>query len=176
MITSGNCHYAKNRSSFKEYRRVGKSIPNGIVEGASTFIAGVGTVELKVRTSPEESSPVRTLVLENVLHIPDAMCNGFSVPLYHTIHGGSARLGTPSGTDRHYRPLWCGEFFKGLDKLMLAGNPQGVSYLDDGPKMLSMYIGDEDLMEIIGPREVVDEKASEKGQLQDEISDCQCQD
>ena len=59
---------------------------------------------------------------------------------------------------------------------MLAGNPQGVSYLDDGPKMLSMYIGDEDLMEIIGPREVVDEKASEKGQLQDEISDCQCQD
>ncbi|EEA23556.1 hypothetical protein TMatcc_002433 [Talaromyces marneffei ATCC 18224] len=70
MITTGNCHYAKNRSSFKEYRRVGKSIPNGVIEGILTFIAGVGSVELRVRTAYEERSSVRTLVLQDVLHIP----------------------------------------------------------------------------------------------------------
>lgn len=174
MITTGNCHYAKNRSSFKEYRRVGRSIPNGIIEGITTFIAGVGTVELKVQTSHDERSPVRTLVLENVLHVPDANCNGFSIPVYHTIHGGSARLGKPSGTDEQYRPLWCSEEFKGLNKLVLAGNPQGESYLGDDINMLSMYIGEKDLEEIVGPREVANEKASEKRQLEDEIPDNPC--
>lgn len=154
MITTGNCHYAKNRSSFKEYRRVGKSVPNGIIEGITTFIAGCGTVELKVQTSREEGSSVRTLVLEDVVHIPEAKCNGFSVAVYHTLHGGSTRLGRePSGRDEEYRPLWCSEEFKGLNKLVLAGNPQGESYLGDGVKMLSMYIRDEDLEEIVGPRE-----------------------
>ncbi|KUL89745.1 hypothetical protein ZTR_00549 [Talaromyces verruculosus] len=149
MVTTGNCHYAKNRSSFKEYRRVGKSVPNGIIEGITTFIAGVGTVELKVETSREEGSLVRTLVLEDVLHVPEANCNGFSVAVYHTLHGGSTRLGRePSGTDEEYQPLWCSEEFKGLNKLVLAGNPQGESYLGDGVKMLSMYIGDEDLERI----------------------------
>ncbi|PCH00023.1 Hypothetical protein PENO1_050280 [Penicillium occitanis (nom. inval.)] len=153
MVTTGNCHYAKNRSSFKEYRRVGKSVPNGIIEGTTTFIAGVGTVELKVQTSREEGSLVRTLVLEDVLHIPDARCNGFSVAMYHTVHGGSTRLGRePSGSDEEYQPLWCSSEFKGLNKLVLAGNPQGESYLGDAVKMLSMYIGDEDHEGIVGPR------------------------
>lgn len=110
-------------------------------------------MELKVQTSREEGSLVRTLVLEDVLHIPQANCNGFSVAVYHTLHGGSTRLGRePSGSDAEYQPLWCSEKFKGLNKLVLAGNPQGESYLGDGVKMLSMYIGDEDLEGIVGPR------------------------
>ena len=99
MITFGNCHYAKNRSSFKEYRRVGKSSETSVVEGTTTFIAGVRTVELKVQTSHDKRSLIQTLVLEDVLHIPDANCNSFSIPVYHTLHGGSTRLGKPSGTD-----------------------------------------------------------------------------
>jgi hypothetical protein len=172
MITTGNCHYAKNRSSFKEYRRVGKSIQNGVIEGMTTFVAGVGTVELKVQTTHEEGSPIRTLVLEAVLHIPDAKCNGFSVAVYHTVHGGSTRLGLePSGTDEEYKPLWCGEQFKGLAKLVLEGNPQGESYLGDGIKMLSMYIGDKDLEEIVGPREEDAVKADRKRENEEKDDD-----
>lgn len=177
MITTGNCHYAKNRSSFKEYRRVGKSIPNGVIEGITTFVAGVGTVELKVQTTHDKGSPVRTLVLEDVLHIPEATCNGFSVAVYHTLNGGSTRLGRePSGTDEGYQPLWCSEEFKGLNKLVLAGNPQGESYLGDGVKMLSMYIGDRDLDEIVGPREERDVKPSVKEHPENEIPESPCLD
>jgi hypothetical protein len=79
IIVSGNCHYAKNRSSFKVYRRVGRMIRDAT--GAETYIAGVGTVELNVRASSKKGSPTRSLVLENVLHVPDAVCNGFSIGL-----------------------------------------------------------------------------------------------
>lgn len=177
MITTGNCHYAKNRSSFKEYRRVGKRVPSGIIEGISTFVAGVGTIELKVQTTRERGSPVRTLVLRDVLHIPEANCNGFSVAVYHTLHGGSTSLGRePSGTDSEYQPLWCSEGFKGLNKLVLAGNPQGESYLGDGIKMLSMHIGCEDLEEIIGPRQGRDEEGSEEQLPEYVLPDRPCMD
>ncbi|EED22777.1 conserved hypothetical protein [Talaromyces stipitatus ATCC 10500] len=132
-----------------EYRRVGKDVSTGWIQGMTTYVAGVGTVELKVQPKLEEGSPFRTLVLENVLHIPGAVCNGFSVAVYHTIHGGIARTGrTAEGTDEDGYPLWCSEDFKGLKKLVLAGNPQGESYLDDGPKVLSVNI---DMDEIMSP-------------------------
>ncbi|KAA8649626.1 hypothetical protein EYZ11_002658 [Aspergillus tanneri] len=142
MIVSGTCHYAKNRSSFKEYRRVGQKVPNGLFkDGPETYIAGVGTVELNVRTNPKKGSRTRTLVLENVLHVPDAICNGFCFAKYHATHGGMASLDSVwKGTDKQGSPLWYGQPFRGLEKLVLAGNPQGESYLDDGPKFLSMYV------------------------------------
>ncbi|RAH85140.1 hypothetical protein BO86DRAFT_407521 [Aspergillus japonicus CBS 114.51] len=125
MVVSGTNHYAKNRASFKSYRPVNRMVSNGTL-----FIAGVGTVELSVRASPARGSPTRTLVLDNVLHIPKAICNGFCFGQYHTIHKG-----TP---------------FCGLEKLALAGNPQGESDLnEDDINMLSLYIDKQDLQNIL---------------------------
>ncbi|PYI16784.1 hypothetical protein BO99DRAFT_414746 [Aspergillus violaceofuscus CBS 115571] len=147
MVVSGTNHYAKNRASFKSYRPVNRMVSNGTL-----FIAGVGTVELIVRASPDGGSPTRTLVLDNVLHIPKAICNGFCFGQYHTIHKGTVSLGVDyyHGTDEQGAELWFGQPFCGLEKLALAGNPQGESYLnEDDIKMLSLYIDKQDLQNIL---------------------------
>ncbi|KAL4863507.1 hypothetical protein BDV12DRAFT_177432 [Aspergillus spectabilis] len=151
MIVSGSCHFAKNRSSFVTYRRVGYKVSNSLTGGTDTFVAGVGTVELRVRSSNRKGFPIRTLVLENVLHIPSAICNGFCWAKYHSAHGGSVSLRKEfSGTDGQDHPLWYGQSFRGLNKLVLAGNPQGESYLEDGESyILSMYIDEDDLKKIL---------------------------
>ncbi|RWR00118.1 hypothetical protein C8Q69DRAFT_441164 [Paecilomyces variotii] len=45
MLVMGSCHYARNRSSFKEYRRVGRKVTTAVIPG-DVYVAGVGTVEL----------------------------------------------------------------------------------------------------------------------------------
>lgn len=140
MVVSGDCHYAKNRSSFKNYRRV-----RGTAQGVP--VIGMGTVELEVQRAPQ-SLDTYTLVLENVLHIPTAMCNGFNSPRF----GGSQTWtkGGVQGLDAsNGEPLWYGTEFCGLNKLVLAGNPQGESVLEEKAKdgyrfMLSMYLSAEE--------------------------------
>ncbi|KAB8068244.1 hypothetical protein BDV29DRAFT_184889 [Aspergillus leporis] len=154
MIVSGHCHYARNRSSFVTYRRVGRHISDSMMGGSKTFVAGVGTVELKVRPSKKQGLPTRTLVLDNVLHIPSAISNGFCWAIYHFAHGGEMACSREgfSATDGQNHPLWCGQPFCGLQKLVLAGNPQGESYLEDGKAYaLSMYIDEEELEKVLHP-------------------------
>ncbi|KAB8257964.1 hypothetical protein BDV32DRAFT_126468 [Aspergillus pseudonomiae] len=148
VIVSGNCHYAKNRSSFKVYRRVGRMVPDAT--GAETYIAGAGTVELNVRTSSKKGSPTRSLVLENVLHVPNAVCNGFSIGVYYATHGGTTSF-SPffRGTDEQDSALWYGKPFHGLQKLVLAEDPQGESYLENGPEILSLSLSVAKLEEIL---------------------------
>ncbi|OJJ51974.1 hypothetical protein ASPSYDRAFT_165369 [Aspergillus sydowii CBS 593.65] len=105
IIVSGNYHYANNRSSFKVYRRVGRMVLDAA--GAETYIAGVGTVELNVRTSSRKESPTHSHVLENVLHVPNAVCNGFFCGIYYATHGGTASFGPFFiGTDEQGSALW----------------------------------------------------------------------
>lgn len=150
IIVSGTSHYARDRSSFVTYRRVGRTVSSGLI-GGNIFVAGIGTVELKVRPSKTENLPTRTLVLDNVLHVPSAICNGFCFAKYQRAHGGSVSFGIDMyGTDRQKHPLWYGVPFCELEKLALAGNPQGESYLEDITRSdispsLSMYIDNKDL-------------------------------
>lgn len=149
IAVSGSCHYARNRSSFKEYRQVGKTVKTGVIS-PELLVYGVGTVELKVRSSPKEGSPTRTLVLGNVLHIPTAICNGFCFAKHPETRYGSTILNPMMQSfDAEGRPLWYTEEFYGVSRLVLDGNPQGETYLSDGPKFLSMHIGTEDLEEIL---------------------------
>ena len=67
MVVSVNCHYAKDRSTFTNYRKVGKSAQNFAALAAMVYVAGVGTVELKVQALLDKGSPIRTLVLKNIL-------------------------------------------------------------------------------------------------------------
>ncbi|KAI9375677.1 hypothetical protein BJX61DRAFT_92921 [Aspergillus egyptiacus] len=74
LLTPGNSHFAKNRSSFTTYRRAPSKV-------GGRRVLGVGTVELKVRRSPEDGR-MNILVLEDVLHMPNAACNGLCVRKY----------------------------------------------------------------------------------------------
>jgi hypothetical protein len=92
-------------------------------------VLGIGTVELEVRRSPDRpTADTYKLVLENVLYIPDAVCNGFN----HTLYGGLQTLnyktgGCAQGFNSDREPIWYGDRFCDLWRLMLAGNPHGDS-------------------------------------------------
>ncbi|KAL2814091.1 hypothetical protein BDW59DRAFT_178067 [Aspergillus cavernicola] len=145
MVVSGACHYAKDRPSFITYRPVCKDIKDDSpFSPTRIFVAGIGTVELSVRSSPEKNAPTRTLVLDQVLHIPSALSNGFNMTGYHYHYGGAAGVLQAKDADGH--PFWHAEEFCGLGKLVLAGNPQGLSYSKEGKYYaLSSYISPEDI-------------------------------
>ncbi|KAI2899503.1 hypothetical protein CBS76997_2368 [Aspergillus niger] len=71
---ASNTHIAKNRSSFSSYRRAPCKIAN-------QRVLGVGTVQLRVQRAPDDPR-TNTLVLHDVLHMPNAKCNGISVAKY----------------------------------------------------------------------------------------------
>ncbi|KAK9327891.1 hypothetical protein V1520DRAFT_347548 [Lipomyces starkeyi] len=134
MIVSGDCHYARDRSCFKVYRPV-----SGTAGGAR--VVGIGTVELPVKSSPTGSG-THVLVLENVLHIPDAICNGFNA----ASTGGGVRWSRDGvqGFDSDSQPLWYAVMFAGLAKLVIEGNSQGYSVLEEKHLMLSIYLTTEE--------------------------------
>ncbi|KAL4967680.1 uncharacterized protein BDV14DRAFT_168998 [Aspergillus stella-maris] len=149
MIVSGSCHYAKNRSAFTTYRRVGRQMGGGL---SSIYVAGIGTVRLQVRSSAARGAPTRTLELHNVLHTPGTICNGFNSMAWLRSEGGPS-TDPYSGTDELDAPFWYSKEFLGLNRLVLAGNPQGESYLPrDTALALSLYIDSMDLKEISTPR------------------------
>jgi hypothetical protein len=139
MIVSGNCHYAKNRSSFKTYTHI-----QGTAGGAA--VIGVGSVELLVKRSPEGPG-TKKLVLDDVLHIPSAICNGFNPNRKPGRCGITASQGLMQGFvgPGEDQPAWHARDFCGLYRLVLEGNPQGESELrGDGPKLLSIYLSEEE--------------------------------
>ena len=72
MMVGGHCHYAKDLHWFgDDYKKINPLIVDGEHE-----VIGIGTVELIVRCSTK-NFVTQTLVLRNVLHIPEALCNGF---------------------------------------------------------------------------------------------------
>lgn len=157
MIVSGNCHYTKDRSSFKTYRRIEKMIRTGKTFAGlrDTFVSGIGTVELKVCISSDEGSPNGVLVLENVLHVSSAMCNGFNPRKYHDRNGGEVTdcEGKWRGSRRNGEPLWESLPFVGFQKLALAGNPQGDSSFGLNAMFFpgwDLEISDKDLKSILG--------------------------
>jgi hypothetical protein len=141
MVVCGES-YARNRSSFKTYRRVHGTSTDG------ANIVGIGTVELSVPRSSTDSSE-HVLVLRDVLHIPTAICNGFSLnSIDHITNFGAEGV---QGFDRAGNPIWYSERFAGLSRLVLAGNPQGESQLKDGTHyFLSVYVDPEEMTRMAG--------------------------
>jgi hypothetical protein len=117
IVVSGSCHYAKDRSSFKTYRQL-----QGTAQGIT--VIGIGTVELQTLRSPDNPGS-HTLVLEDVLHIPSAICNGFNPALYGCLSFWQGSV--TQGFDENDMPIWYGKSFCGVRRLELAGNPQGES-------------------------------------------------
>lgn len=141
IILTCGAQYAKNRSSFKTYQRIDK-----VKLKSGTEVVGRGSVELEVLRSPD-SSESHTLVLENVLHIPDALCNGVTIPkgTHDTSFSPIMR-----GFDEEGRPYWYGDEFRNFSRLALAGNHEGDSPLEDeeahpGPFYLSLRLDEDEI-------------------------------
>lgn len=140
----------KDRSSFKSYRKVGISAQNYAALADMVYVAGVGTVELEVQALREAGSPMRTLVLKNVLHIPDAICNGFGFIEYHKFYGSLNRRNTSQGLDEDGNALWCSRLFQGVaHRLVLPGRSRSKSYSNYDLQSLDVYIENEDMLEIL---------------------------
>ncbi|KAL4890684.1 hypothetical protein BDV59DRAFT_183972 [Aspergillus ambiguus] len=148
MVVSGNCHYARDRASFTSYRPVTLRIKNNIFNPhEELYVEGVGTVQLTVCRGRNDPSP-QVLVLEDVLHIPEAICNGFNPLLYGSSMSCNASYW--EGGDVNGQPLWYGLPFAGATRLVLWGNPQGDSEMIDGRHYtLSLYITPEEKQAIV---------------------------
>ncbi|KAE8147862.1 hypothetical protein BDV25DRAFT_142340 [Aspergillus avenaceus] len=142
IVTGGNCHYAKNRATFRSYRRAPGKI-------GGSRVLGVGSVELRVRRGSEDER-TNTLVLNDVLHMPNARCNGLSLPKYQDANplsgvddeGEHFQAKSEDGSE----PLWYTEEFRGLSRVVLAGQPQGESVLKDSENCTpSVTASDEEL-------------------------------
>lgn len=148
-MVGGTNHYAKNRSAFTTYRRAPCKV-NG-----HTRVLGVGTVKLDLERSPQDPSTY-TLFLHDVLHIPEAVCNGISI---NPGFMGAGNYGISWGDKRIYdadteEPCWYARAFHndGLMRCVLAGDPRGQTFLEkDGMYMLSVNASEEEL-EILGRR------------------------
>lgn len=148
MVVSGNCHYARDQASFSSYRPVAREIKNNIFNPDDELhVAGVGTVHLTVCKSPRDLS-AHTIVLENVLHLPDAICNGFNPLLYGS--GMSCQEEYWEGGDTSGNPVWFSTPFAGHTKLVLAGDPQGETEIIQGRHYtLSLSISPEEWQSIL---------------------------
>ena len=143
MMICGTNHYARDRAAFTTY----KPIQGPPVEVGGLKVIGVGRVELQVRRSPDDPQTTNTLVHENVLHEPNAICNGISMWNLNVAWN-------PFATDQVYdpvtrEPVWYGERVCRLWRLVLAGEHWGVSNLREGGLyMLSVYASPEELDEL----------------------------
>ncbi|PYH43669.1 uncharacterized protein BP01DRAFT_344352 [Aspergillus saccharolyticus JOP 1030-1] len=151
MVVSGNCHYARDRAVFTHYRPVSVRLKHNIFNPMDELeVAGVGTVELPVVRSLDNPFATHVLVLENVLHIPEAVCNGFNPLLYGSSMSCTAEAWT--GADRAGTPLWVAMPFAGGNRLVLASSQQqqGVSELIAGRYYtLSLYVSAEEKGELM---------------------------
>ncbi|KAF9887269.1 hypothetical protein FE257_010397 [Aspergillus nanangensis] len=105
MVVQGTCHYARDRGSFTNYRPVSLRLKNNIFNPHEELhVEGVRTVQLTVCRTREDPSSPQLLVLEDVLHIPEAVCNGFNPLLYGTSMSCTADFW--EGAHRNGQPLW----------------------------------------------------------------------
>lgn len=139
IIVGGDYHYAKNRSSFKEYHRIKAKV-------GLTRVIGIGMIELQVER--KDGTPY-TLVLDDVLHTPSAICNGFNPGLIDGQQMWSA-TDTVEGTDGSGHSSWHARNFFGLPRLVIVNNPEGDSQIEKAkvkrklPFSLSLVVNEEE--------------------------------
>jgi hypothetical protein len=154
IVVGGDYHYAKNRSSFKEYRRIKAKI-------GLTRVIGIGTVELHVE---RKDSTTYALVLEDVLHTPGAICNGF-VPSLTSCQQTWSAIDAVEGIDENGQSLWKTRGFFGLPKLVIVNSPEGESGIEKAkakrkiPFSLSLCVNQEERDKIEDQNMVMVERA-----------------
>lgn len=149
ILTPGNTHYARDLTNFTSYRplnppvRISNSPPTSATStvGADAdsdelTVVGIGSVCLPVErgsflSSDSGNGTTGVLVLNDVLHIPEALCNGFNPVVYGgwmrseggVVVGGSEGEGTGE---------WFARAFAGSFRVEMAGGRKGGSEVVDG--------------------------------------------
>jgi len=109
-------------------------------------VIGIGTIELFVER--KDSTPY-TLVLEDVLHTPSAVCNGFNPSLTNCRQTWTTN-DTVEGKDTSGQSLWHARNFFGLPRLVIVNNPEGDSLIEKAkakrklPFSLSLVVNQEE--------------------------------
>ncbi|EXJ91675.1 hypothetical protein A1O3_00225 [Capronia epimyces CBS 606.96] len=127
--SASNIHVALDRAAFKTYSSF-KSYVVTVADQRQVTVRGIGTVEIKIRRAPGAKDS-HTVCLENVLHVPDWICNIVSdvcfIPANYehswTEFGVNFFVREKAGM----RPWGYTENFCGLDRLVLSRNVQGRS-------------------------------------------------
>lgn len=119
ILISGNTHYARDRASFKDYTAI-----NTIV--GENRVLGIGVVELAVVRSPPlnlsgfpmANPGASKLILADVLHMPDMVCNGICSMLL-----GGRQFPGPNGSIlgyQHGRRAYYSLPFYGADRVRVV--------------------------------------------------------
>ncbi|PWY83559.1 hypothetical protein BO70DRAFT_290442, partial [Aspergillus heteromorphus CBS 117.55] len=150
MVVQGNCHYARDRAVFTTYRPITRRLTHNIFNPHEELeVAGVGTVRVPVVRGLGNPFDTETLELHDVLHIPEAVCNGFNPLLYGSSMSCTSEAWT--GADALGRPLWVALPFAGGSRLVLAGNPIGETEIIQGRYYsLSLYLSPQERGELVG--------------------------
>ncbi|KAK5058819.1 hypothetical protein LTR84_011083 [Exophiala bonariae] len=134
--TASNTHVAIDRASFKTYVSF-KSYVLTVSDQRRIAVHGIGSVEIKIRRAAG-SKESHTIRLENVLHVPDWLCNIFS-DVYFSLDQEYEHTWTQFGVNFfmqegvHFRPWGYTENFCGLDRLVLSKHLQGRSPMLEDP-------------------------------------------
>lgn len=141
-------HFARNRSSFSDYTSVNVKLDNGM------WVQGIGSTHLDIMKGPDDSHGVDSIVLQDVLHLPNAICNGISMAMFDK---GTVSYSPIFGCrDQKGVMVWRLDEYCGLHKLALLGDPQGESPLQDTARRrtvdirqsLSLVLSDADVERI----------------------------
>ncbi|KAH0563463.1 hypothetical protein GP486_001963 [Trichoglossum hirsutum] len=117
MIGNGDFHYTRDKKSFIKYHEINAT-------AAGMEVIGFGTIKLDVWCNPEKKEQGK-LILENVLHIPSAACNGFSMSLVPDRVGKVSAADMQAYHHPHRWPMWYGTKFYGLYRLALVNDSTG---------------------------------------------------
>lgn len=134
--SASNVHVAIDRGSFKDYVPF-ESYVLTVSEQRQVPVRGVGTVEVKIRRA-EGSKEAHKVCLENVLHVPDWLCNIFS-DIHFMPERDYEHTWTQFGVNFFkrdadaLRPWGFTEGFCGLDRLVLLKNHQSRSPMLEDP-------------------------------------------
>ncbi|KAJ9604575.1 hypothetical protein H2200_010688 [Cladophialophora chaetospira] len=135
--TASNVNIAIDRASFKTYIAF-KSYVLTVSGQRQVVVRGIGTVELKLKREPG-SRDKHTIILQNVLHVPDWICNVFSdvffSPASHYQHTWTEFGVNFFKQDKDVLKPWgYTENFCGLDRLVLSKNHHGRSPMLEDPE------------------------------------------
>lgn len=134
--TASNTHVSIDRASFKSYVSF-ESYVLTVSDQRRIVVHGIGSVEIKIRRAPG-SRESHTIRLDNVLHVPDWLCNIFS-DIYFSLDHEYEHAWTQFGVNffkqegAHFRSWGYTENFCGLDRLVLSKRPQGRSPMLEDP-------------------------------------------
>jgi hypothetical protein len=138
LVHDGNVHYSRDmrmfdRETYRELRGVFVDIPSI----GRTAVRGIGTVQLRLRKTFENPDVEIIVKVPDCLHIPSALCNGYSM-----VKAKSSGLSCHALKQGHFMfmsfaqldsPQFVGCTLGGQRRLYFSGQKDGTGRIPDHP-------------------------------------------